>query len=172
MLAAQFLQWEPGGHRVQRVPPTEKRGRVHSSTVTVAVLEPRQKVDVQLRDRDLDFAISRSGGPGGQHANKTSSAVQVTHLPTGISVRCESERSQPQNKRTALELLQAKLQEREATSVTGTRRSKRRRQVGTGARSDKVLTMAFQRGVAQHHTSKQKVRLKDYLAGDIDLLWG
>lgn len=162
---------EPGGHRWQRVPPTEKRGRVHTSTVTVAVLNVPTEAEVRLEERDLDWKTCRGSGAGGQHRNKTDSAVQLTHLPTGIMVRCESERSQHQNRATALDLLRSRLAEAEETAATDARNGTRRAQIGGGARGDKRRTIAVQRDQVHDHLTDKRMTVARYLKGELDLLW-
>lgn len=162
---------EAGGHRWQRVPPTEKRGRVHTSTVTVAVLREPTPAEVRLDDRDLEFKACRGSGAGGQHRNTTDSAVQLTHKPTGIQVRVESERSQHQNRETAKALLRAQLLESEQERKRGKRNSKRRSQVGSGMRGDKRRTIALQRGKVTDHETGKSMDAKSYLRGDVRKLW-
>lgn len=156
---------EPGGHRWQRVPPTEKRGRVHTSTVTVAVLPEPTAVELRLDDRDLEWSTCRGSGAGGQHRNVTNSAVQLKHVPSGVAVRCESERSQHQNRASALALLRAKLWEEKRTSATDARAKSRKAQVGSGMRGDKRRTIRVQDGRVVDHVSGQKWRYKDYVRG-------
>ena len=165
-----FARYEPGGHRFQRVPPTEKRGRVHTSTVTTSILPEPEAADVQINDDDLIWRTSRSGGPGGQHANKTDSAVHLTHKPTGIDVRAET-KSQHRNKELALSVLRARLAEREQSRLNKGRNEERRSQVGTGMRADKVRTIALQRGQVTDHVTGREATSKRYLRGEIDLLW-
>jgi peptide chain release factor 1 len=161
---------EAGGHRWQRVPPNEKRGRVHTSTVTVAVLREPTATEVHLHDRDLDIRTTRSGGPGGQHANKTDSAVIITHKPTGISVRVET-KSQHRNKELAMGILRARLHDAEHLRLSANRNARRRAQVGCGARGDKRRTIAVQRGTVNDHVTGKSMRVKGYLRGDITELW-
>lgn len=168
--AERAFQHEAGGHRWQRVPPNEKRGRVHTSTVTVAVLPEPRRGAVQLDDRDLDIKTTGSGGPGGQHANKTDSAVVMTHKPTGITVRVET-KSQYRNKELAKAILCARLAELEQGKRKAKRNSKRRDQVGSGMRGDKRRTIALQRGQVTDHVTGRKIRAKDYLRGDLQGLW-
>lgn len=166
--ADQFFLNEIGGHRHQRIPDNEKRGRVHTSTITVATLPEVSVVSVRVRDGELEWTTCRGSGPGGQHINKTESAVQVTHIPTGIQVRCESERSQPQNKRTALAMLMAKLKKIEYEKQHGNRAADRKQQVGSGMRGDKRRTVAWQRGTVVDHVTGKSWNLKAYLRGDWD----
>ncbi len=156
---------EPGGHRWQRVPPTEKRGRVHTSTVTVAVLSEPTVVELQLSDRDLEYKTTRGSGAGGQKRNVTASAVQLRHKPSGIAVRVESERSQHLNRQAALALLRAKLWERERGHLAGQRADERRRQLGSGMRGDKRRTIRVQAGTVTDHVTGRRWRFKDYARG-------
>jgi peptide chain release factor 1 len=137
--------------------------------VTVAVLHEPREAEIRLPDSDLDWKMCRSGGPGGQHANKTSSAVQLTHLPTGISVRIET-KSQHQNKVLALAVLRARLFDQEADRLQGARNAKRRSQVGCGSRGDKRRTIAMQRGKVTDHKTGKSMPTKAYLRGDLDPL--
>ena len=164
--AAKLMSRESGGHRFQRIPPTEKRGRVHSSTITVAVLEEPSETQLRIDTRDLEWRTCRSSGAGGQHVNKTESAVQVTHIPSGLQVRCESERSQRQNRATALSLLRARLLERQRTAVTIGRNNDRRQQIGSGERGDKIRTVRYQDCVVTDHTTGDKLTLTQYLRGE------
>lgn len=157
---------EAGGHRWQRVPPTEKRGRVQTSTVTVAVLsEPAEHV-LRLADRDLEWTTCRGSGAGGQHRNKTESAVQLVHRPTGLMVRCETERSQHQNRATALALLRARLWAAEQERRVGDVAAQRRAQVGAGMRGDKRRTIRVQDGVVTDHVTGKRWTFRDYERGD------
>lgn len=166
--AARAFAREAGGHRWQRVPKTEKRGRRQTSTVTVAVLREPTEVEVRLDPKDLDIRTCRGSGAGGQHRNRTESAVQVTHTPTGIQVRCESERSQHQNKETALGVLRARLLEAKQHSSARARDNKRRNQVGSGMRGDKIRTVAVHRDQVTDHQTGKQIAVKDYLRGNLD----
>jgi len=168
----QAFEHEAGGHRFQRIPPTEKKGRVHTSTVTVAVLREPTKAEVDIDPRDLDIKTTRGSGAGGQHRNTTDSAVQLTHLPSGISVRCESERSQRQNKESALALLRARLLEKKEKDLISRENSKRKLQVGSGMRGDKRRTIRYQDGVVTDHVLNKKTQLKKYLRGDFSDISG
>jgi peptide chain release factor 1 len=164
--AAALFADEAGGHRWQRVPPSEKRGRVHSSTITVAVLREATEQQITLDPRDLDWTMCRSTGSGGQHLQKTDSAVQITHLPSGLRVRCESERSQHANKLTALALLRARLAAAIRERERAARSNERREQVGTGMRGDKRRTVRCQDGSVVDHQTGRTWRLRDYQRGD------
>ena len=164
--AHEIFQNEAGGHRWQRVPPTEKRGRVQTSTITVAVLNEPTEVQIRLSDRDLDWKTCRASGSGGQNVNKVESAVQLTHLPSGLSVKVQTERSQHQNRATALSLLRARLWEREQTRVTGNRDALRRAMLGSGMRGDKIRTIRVQDGTVQDHVTGKSWKYKDYERGN------
>lgn len=165
--ARSLFEPEAGGHRWQRVPPTEKRGRVQSSTVTVAVLGEDVGPAVVIRPQDLDISTFRGSGPGGQLRNKLETAVRVVHRPSGLAVRCETERSQAQNKESALRLLEARLRERARSAAKANRNDTRREQVGSGERSDKVRTVQEQNGVVVNNETGRKIPLARYLKGDI-----
>lgn len=158
---------EGGGHRFQRVPPNDKRGRTHTSTVTVAVLEEPKGNAVKLDERDLEEQFTRGSGKGGQHRNKTDTCVILKHRPTGIQVRCDGGRSQTANRETARAALYARLQERGSSKSARGRNDKRRSQVGGGARGDKRRTIALQRDTVTDHVTGKTVRAKDYLRGDV-----
>lgn len=172
-LMQRFAANESGGMRWQRVPPTEKRGRRQTSTVTVAVLSVPKASEFRLSEQEVDFKFTRGSGAGGQHRNTTDSAVVATHKTTGVSVRVESERSQHQNKAQALDLLRARLAEHEAERKKGARNSRRRNQVGTGMRGDKIRTAStFRDEVVDHRSGKRIKFRKDYDRGNIEALWG
>lgn len=157
---------EAGGHRWQHVPKNDKRGRVQTSTVTVAVLAEPSEVELPTLDpRELDITTCRAGGNGGQNVQKTDSAVQVVHRPTGIIVRCETERSQTYNRETALSILRARLHERKVGAVNEQRASERRRQIGSGQRGDKRRTIAVQRDSVVDHVTGRAWRYADYERG-------
>jgi peptide chain release factor 1 len=156
---------EAGGHRWQRVPPNEKRGRVHTSTITVAVLPEPTAVDVQIAERDLDWSTCYGTGPGGQKRNKTESTVLLTHRPTGLQVRCETSRSQQHNRVAALGLLRARLWALEAARVAEARAAERRGQVGSGMRGDKRRTIRAQDGTVVDHLTGRRWELRGYLRG-------
>ena len=165
------LKLERGVHRVQRVPQTEAQGRIHTSTVTVAVLPEAEEVDVQIDPADLRIDVFRSSGPGGQSVNTTDSAVRVTHLPTNTVVTCQDEKSQHKNKAKALKVLRARLLEVERERAAASRASARRAQVGTGDRSEKIRTYNFpQSRVTDHRAGVTIHQLDALLAGDMDPL--
>lgn len=159
---------ESGGHRHQRVPPNDKQGRVQTSTVTVAVLGVPSESTVHIDERDLTWTTCRSSGPGGQNVNKVESAVQVTHKPTGLQVRCESERSQLQNKATALATLRAKLQASATSTANRDRNTTRKALIGCGERSDKVRTYRAQDGIVTDHRTNKKAQLDRVLRGFLE----
>jgi peptide chain release factor 1 len=161
---------EAGGHRWQRIPPNERKGRVHTSTVTVAVLREPTPTEVEVRDVDLEWSTCRGSGAGGQHRNKTESAVIVKHRPSGVSVRCESERSQHQNRATALGLLRARLLAAREAAELGAYNAGRREQVGSGMRGDKRRTVQMQNGVVVDHVRERRTETRGYLRGDLDWL--
>ena len=163
------MKYESGVHRVQRVPETESGGRVHTSTATVAVLPEMEEVDVELNPADIEMQVYRASGAGGQHVNKTSSAVRLIHKPTGIVVACQEERSQVQNREKCMRMLASKLyeieQERLSSQVTGMRRS----QVGTGMRNERIRTYNFPQGrVTDHRVGLTLYRIDDVMNGDLD----
>jgi peptide chain release factor 1 len=159
---------EAGGHRWQRVSPTEKRGRIHTSTVTVAVLPVPDSSEIHVEDRDLEWSVARGSGPGGQHRNKTESAVRLFHKPSQIVVCCESERRQHRNKQMALDVLRARLKEKADNQQAQSRNDARRGQVGSGMRGDKIRTVALQRGIVTYHATGRKVSTRLYLRGMIE----
>ncbi|MCL2574672.1 MAG: peptide chain release factor 1 [Defluviitaleaceae bacterium] len=163
------LKYESGVHRVQRIPTTESQGRIHTSTVTVAVLPEAEEVDVQLDMNDVRVDVFRSGGNGGQSVNTTDSAVRVTHGPTGIVVSCQDEKSQLKNKEKALKILRARIYEAELEKQHSEQSATRRGLVGTGDRSEKIRTYNFpQSRVTDHRVNKTIHRLDSFLDGDID----
>src|SRR6059036_3966161 len=165
------LRYESGVHRVQRVPVTEQQGRVHTSAATVAVLPEAEDVDVKIEDKDLRIDVFRSGGPGGQSVNTTDSAVRVTHLPTGLEVKCQDQKSQLQNKIKALAILRARLLDRMLAEQEAARARDRRAMVGTGDRSAKIRTYNFpQNRVTDHRIHYTVHNLADVLDGDLDEL--
>ena len=165
------LKFEAGVHRVQRVPATETQGRIHTSTATVAVLPEAEDVDVELDEKDLRFDIAASGGPGGQGVNTTNSAVQITHLPTGMIVKCQDERSQIKNKARALTVLKSRLLALEVKKQADSERDERRGMVGTGERSEKIRTYNFpQNRLTDHRIGLTLHKLDRVMQGDLDEL--
>jgi peptide chain release factor 1 len=163
------LRYESGVHRVQRVPVTETQGRIHTSAATVAVLPEAEDIDVKIEDKDLRIDVFRSGGPGGQSVNTTDSAVRVTHLPTGLEVKCQDQKSQLQNKIKALEILRSRLLDRMVAEQEAARARERRAQVGTGDRSQKIRTYNFpQNRVTDHRIHHTVHHLAEVLNGDLD----
>ncbi|MCS0504108.1 peptide chain release factor 1 [Ancylobacter mangrovi] len=161
------LKFESGVHRVQRVPETEASGRIHTSAATVAVLPEVEEVDVDINEADLRIDVFRASGAGGQHVNKTESAVRITHLPTGVVVAVQDERSQHKNKARAMALLRAKLYEAEREKRDSARASERKVQVGSGDRSERIRTYNFPQGrVTDHRIGLTLHKLPDILAGD------
>jgi len=164
-----WLRHESGVHRVQRVPVTESQGRIHTSTATVAVLPEADDVEVEVKETDLRVDTYRSSGAGGQHVNKTSSAIRLTHLPTGIVVTCQDQRSQLQNKEKALKVLKSKLFLLEQERLMNERTADRRSQVGSGERSEKIRTYNFPESrITDHRIGKKVHNLEEFLAGGIE----
>jgi peptide chain release factor 1 len=160
-------------HRVQRVPVTEAQGRIHTSAATVAVLPEAEEVDVKIEDKDLRIDVFRSSGPGGQSVNTTDSAVRITHLPTGLVVQCQDQKSQLQNKIKALEILRSRLLDRIVAEQEAARAHERRTQVGTGDRSAKIRTYNFpQNRVTDHRIHYTVHNLSEVLDGKLDDLIG
>lgn len=165
------LKFESGVHRVQRVPETETQGRIHTSTVTVAVLPELEEVDFQLDMNDLKIDVFRSSGAGGQKVNKTSSAIRVTHLPTGMVVECQDERSQYKNKDRALSILRSRLYEIEKEKQAAAVAAERKSQVGTGMRNERIRTYNFPQGrVTDHRIGLTLYRIDSVMDGDLDEL--
>ena len=165
------LRFEGGVHRVQRVPATETQGRIHTSTATVAVLPEADDVDVQIEDKDLEFSIAASGGPGGQGVNTTNSAVQILHKPSGIIVKCQDERSQLKNKAKALKVLKSRLLDIEREKQEAAVSAERRGMVGTGERSQKVRTYNYpQNRVSDHRIKLTLNKLDRVIEGDLEEL--
>lgn len=163
------LKFESGVHRVQRVPETESQGRVHTSTATVAVLPEAEDVEVQIDEKDLKIDRFRSGGAGGQHVNKTESAIRITHLPTGIVVVCEDERSQIKNYEKAMKILKTRLYDHFQTMATKAITDKRSAQIGTGDRSERIRTYNFPQGrVSDHRIGLTLYSLGTFMDGDLD----
>lgn len=165
--ATHLFAKEAGGHRWQRIPPTERGGRVHSSTVTVAVFGPSVRRQVEFREDDCEFTATKGSGPGGQKKNKTSSVIVARHRPSGMVVRCETERSQSQNKAQAIALLKQRLQAIDDTRHKTQEDSSRREQVGSGMRADKIRTVQVKNNVVMNHITGRKCPLERYLKGDI-----
>ncbi|MFQ5504980.1 MAG: peptide chain release factor 1 [Planctomycetota bacterium] len=166
-----FLRFESGGHRVQRVPSTEAQGRIHTSAATVAVLPEAEEVDVLLDPKDLDIQTTTSSGPGGQHVNKTQSAVRITHGPTGLVVFCQEERSQHKNKAKALHLLRARLFDLEQREQQEQRAKERRSQVGTGDRNMRIRTYNFPQNRVTDHRTHASYSLEKVIDGDLKSIW-
>lgn len=165
------LKFESGVHRVQRVPETESMGRIHTSTVTVAVLPEAQEVDVEINPSDLQIDTFRSSGAGGQHVNKTESAIRITHIPTGTVVECQDERSQYKNKDRAMKILRSRILEAERRKQNEAIAGERRAQVGTGDRSERTRTYNYPQGrVTDHRIGLTLYRLEAILNGDLDEL--
>ena len=163
------LKFESGVHRVQRVPETESGGRIHTSAATVAVLPEAEEVDVEIDPKDLQIDTYRSSGAGGQHVNKTESAIRITHLPTGLVVECQDERSQYKNKDKAMKVLRSRLYEREQARQAEAAASERRSQVGSGDRSERVRTYNFPQGrVTDHRIGLTLYKLDAVMDGDLD----
>lgn len=162
-------KFESGVHRVQRVPETESGGRIHTSTATVAVLPEMEEVDFEINNADLQIDTFRSSGAGGQHVNKTESAIRVTHLPTGLVVECQDERSQHKNKERALKILRSRLAEIEREKQEVALASERKSQVGTGDRSERIRTYNYPQGrVTDHRIGLTLYKLEQVLNGDLD----
>jgi len=165
------LKWERGVHRVQRVPTTESQGRIHTSTVTVAVMPEAEEVDIHIDPQDLRVDVMRAGGPGGQSVNTTDSAVRITHLPSGLVVQCQDEKSQHKNKARAMTVLRSRVLEMEQQRAADERASERREQVGTGERSEKIRTYNFpQNRISDHRANLTLHKLEVVLEGDLDEL--
>jgi peptide chain release factor 1 len=162
------FKYERGVHRVQRVPTTEAQGRIHTSTVTVAVMPEAEDVDVEIDPQDLRIDVMRAGGPGGQSVNTTDSAVRITHLPTGLVVQCQDEKSQHKNKAKAMKVLGSRLLDLETERVNAERASERKEQVGTGERSEKIRTYNFpQNRITDHRAGITLHKLDSVLEGDL-----
>jgi peptide chain release factor 1 len=164
------LKHESGGHRVQRVPDTESQGRIHTSLATVAVLPEAESVEVDIKDEDIKFDTFRAGGPGGQNVNKTSSAVRLTHLPTGLVVTCQDESSQHKNRAKAMRVLRARLFEMEESRRRAERDRTRRSQIGSGDRGERIRTYNFPQGRVTDHRLKENFNVDRIIDGDLDAL--
>ncbi len=162
------LKYESGVHRVQRVPDTETQGRVHTSAATVAVLPEAEEVDLKINESDLRIDVFRAGGPGGQSVNTTDSAVRITHLPTGISVSQQDEKSQHKNKSKGMKILRARLYELERSRIEKERSQDRKSKIGTGDRSERIRTYNFPQGrVTDHRINLTLHKLKEFLDGEV-----
>ena len=163
-----YLKYESGVHRVQRVPETETQGRVHTSAATVAVLPEAEEVDIQIKESDLRVDVFRAGGPGGQSVNTTDSAVRITHLPTGVVVSQQDEKSQHKNKAKALKILRSRVYEAEKRKKDQERADNRKSQIGTGDRSERIRTYNFPQGrVTDHRVNLTLHKLEEFLSGEI-----
>ena len=163
-----YLKYESGVHRVQRIPETETQGRVHTSAATVAVLPEAEEVDIQIKESDLRIDVFRAGGPGGQSVNTTDSAVRITHLPSGVVVSQQDEKSQHKNKAKALKILRSRVYESEKRKKDLERSSNRRSQIGTGDRSERIRTYNFPQGrVTDHRINLTLHKLDEFLSGEI-----
>lgn len=166
--AKEAFAQEAGGHRWQRVPPTERQGRVHSSTVTVAVIDGSQQQKFVLDERDLEIISVRGSGPGGQHRNKTESGVQITHRPTGMRVRADKERHQLANKHAAMALLQERLAGGMVSQHLANQNDDRRQQIGSGERGDKVRTIQVQNDNVRDHRTGRSITVRAWMKGDLE----
>ena len=165
------LQFESGGHRVQRVPETESQGRVHTSAATVAVLPEATEAEIDIRDEDLRIDTMRAGGPGGQKVNKTESAVRITHIPSGIVVKCQDEKSQHKNKAKAMKVLRSRLLEATERKIHEERATQRRTLIGSGDRSERIRTYNFPQGrLTDHRIGLTLYKLDQIVKGDLDEL--
>jgi len=163
------LKFESGVHRVQRVPDTESSGRIHTSTVTVAVLPEVEDVDIEISPSDLRIDTFRASGAGGQHINKTESAVRITHIPTGIVAECQTERSQMQNKEYAMKMLRSRIYEIELEKQQSSVAEARKTQVGSGDRSEKIRTYNYPQGrITDHRIGLSMFQMDSFLDGDLD----
>ena len=163
-----YLKYESGVHRVQRIPETETQGRVHTSAATVAVLPEAEEVDVEIKDSDLRIDVFRAGGPGGQSVNTTDSAVRITHIPSGVVVSQQDEKSQHKNKAKALKILRSRVYESEKRKKDQERSSNRRSQIGSGDRSERIRTYNFPQGrVTDHRINLTLHKLDEFLSGEI-----
>ncbi|MFZ9470352.1 MAG: peptide chain release factor 1, partial [Rickettsiales bacterium] len=163
------LKFESGGHRVQRVPETEASGRVHTSAATVAVLPEAEEVDIKIEEKDLRIDVFRSSGPGGQSVNTTDSAVRITHLPTGVVVSMQDEKSQIKNREKAMKVLRSRIYEAERERLERERAMERKEQVGSGDRSERIRTYNFpQSRVTDHRINLTSYRIDEIMMGELD----
>ena len=163
------LKYESGVHRVQRVPETEASGRIHTSTATVAVLPVVDDVQIDINPADIKLEVFRASGAGGQHVNKTSSAVRLIHIPTGMVAECQTERSQTQNREYAMKLLQSRLYEKERQERDSKLASERKSQIGSGDRSEKIRTYNYPQGrITDHRIGLSIYQMEDFLNGNLD----
>ena len=163
-----YLKYESGVHRVQRIPETETQGRVHTSAATVAVLPEAEEVDIEIKEADLRIDVFRAGGPGGQSVNTTDSAVRITHIPSGVVVSQQDEKSQHKNKAKAIKILRSRVYEAEKRKKDQERSSNRRSQIGSGDRSERIRTYNFPQGrVTDHRINLTLHKLDEFLSGEI-----
>lgn len=165
--AKELFKNETGGHRWQRVPPTETRGRVHTSTITVAVLDLQETDTIDIKESDLYVTTTKGSGPGGQHRNKTETCVIVKHMPTGVVVRCETERSQYQNKFLAIRILKRKIKESDDSKKQSAENSIRQSQIGSGERGDKIRTYRVKDDRIIDHRTGKKFSLTQWMRGKV-----
>ncbi len=164
-----MLKYEGGVHRVQRIPETEKSGRIHTSTVSVAVLKPVSESEIKIESKDLRIDTFRASGAGGQNVNKVETAIRITHLPSGIVVACQSQRSQSQNKEVAMDILRAKLLQAQKEKITGEITAERRTQIGMAERAEKMRTYNFpQDRITDHRIGKSWQRILKILDGNLE----
>ena len=163
------LKYESGVHRVQRVPETEASGRIHTSTATVAVLPEVEDVDIEINPADIKMEVFRASGAGGQHVNKTSSAVRLIHIPTGMVAECQTERSQVQNREYAMKLLRSRLYEKEKAERDSALENERRSQIGNAERSEKIRTYNYPQGrITDHRIGMSIYQMDNFLNEDLD----